>query len=308
MRAYIYAGDYMKNKEKDYVMRTVGFQAAVSLIILATVFSISKLNPSLLEKLSGELLPLITVSLTKKEAEDAFKDIREILFTDGALSNKKTDEDDGSGSKTSEADADIKITESESTDDRSESTSQTQAQEKPDLFSNDGLTATVQSVEKTKKISLNLTRDGKSIPASASNLPYSLNAKIYSPLSGKVTSEFGERVHPVYDTDSFHSGIDIAGNTGDNIRCIADGKVIRASYDKWNGHYLEVEHGNGITTMYCHCSKLLVKAGASVKGGEAIAQVGSTGVSTGPHLHFEFRIDGISYNPSYALSNAADAV
>ncbi len=298
----------MKNKEKDYVMRTVGFQTAVSLIILATVFSISKLNPSLLKKMSGELLPLITASLTREDAEVAFKDIREILFTDGALSSKKTNGRNGGDVKTSEADADIKITESENTDYTTESASEARSQEKSEPSSKDGLTATVESVRENKKISLNLTRDGKSIPASASNLPYSLNMKIYSPLSGKVTSKFGERVHPVYDTDSFHMGIDIAGNTGENIRCIADGKVIRASFDRWNGHYLEVDHGNGITTMYCHCSKLLVKTGTAVKGGEAIARVGSTGVSTGPHLHFEFRIDGVSYNPSYALSNAADAV
>ena len=85
-------------------------------------------------------------------------------------------------------------------------------------------------------------------------------------------------------------------------------KRLYREYNRWNGHFIEVDHGKGITTLYCHCSKLLVKTGTKVRGGETIAKVGSTGVSTGPHLHFEFRIDGVSYNPSYALNSAADVV
>lgn len=296
----------MKNKEKDYVMRTVGFQSVISLIILGIIFSISKLNPPLLEKLSNELLPLITLSLTREDAEDAFKDIRQILFIDDGLSTKKTEDTDNEDvsekpESTDNKGEDASVSES---DDKEE----TAPEIKPDSAFQEELTATVEPSENMKKISLNLNRDGDDVIATASTLPYSLNTTIYSPLSGKITSNFGKRIHPVYNCDSFHTGIDIAGKTGENIRSIADGKVIRTSYNQWNGHYVEIDHGNTITTMYCHCSKILVKKGASVKGGEAIAQVGNTGVSTGPHLHFEFRIDGVSYNPLYALNSAADAV
>ena len=91
----------MKNKEKDYVLRTVGFQSVVSLLILATVFAILKLSPSLSKKLSDDLIPLLTLSLSKEDARNAFKNIREIIFTDDTLSKVKTD--DESGEETGEA-------------------------------------------------------------------------------------------------------------------------------------------------------------------------------------------------------------
>ncbi|MGI6745014.1 MAG: Murein DD-endopeptidase MepM [Firmicutes bacterium ADurb.Bin300] len=296
----------MKNKEKDYVLRTVGFQSVVSLLILATVFAILKLSPSLSKKLSDDLIPLLTLSLSKEDARNAFKNIREIIFTDDTLSKVKTD--DESGEETGEAET------NNNTENKGENITKSDNSEDDESGGNsvsnleDSLTATVSTSGKAKQIKLNLTRDGKALVACASKQPYSLSQTVFLPLSGKITSEFGEREHPVYDKNSFHTGIDIAGDIGDNIRCIADGEVIRAEYNRWNGHFIEVDHGKGITTLYCHCSKLLVKTGTKVRGGETIAKVGSTGVSTGPHLHFEFRIDGVSYNPSYALNSAADVV
>lgn len=282
----------MKNKEKDYVMRSIGFQTAVSLIILGIVFAISKTSDPLLKKLSDEIVPLLSISLTKEDAEDAFKHIRVILFTDEEQSKDNTDEDLDNQDKNS--DADIKP--------------ELKNETKSDDMNSDELTATIEPENKTKQVSLNLNKNGKEVTATASNTPYSLKGAIYSPLKGKITSEFGERIHPVYNTKDFHTGIDIAAKKGEYIRSVSDGKVIRAGFDQWNGNYLEIDHGNGITTMYCHCSELLATKGTEVRGGEAIAKVGSTGVSTGNHLHFEFRINGISYNPAFALNCAADAV
>ncbi len=290
----------MKNKEKDYVIRTISFQTVVSLIIIGIVFTISKMNGPLLKKLSDEIVPLLSISLTKEDAEDAFKHIRVILFTDDKSSKENTDKDDDFENIDENINADIKpnLKDEKETTSEGETTS----------LSSEGLVATTLPSNKAKQVSLNLNKDGKEVTASASNLPYSLSSTIYSPLKGKITSNFGERIHPVYNTKDFHTGIDIAAKKGEYIRSIADGKVIRAGYDKWNGNYIEIDHGNGITTMYCHCSELLASKDTEVRGGEAIAKVGSTGVSTGSHLHFEFRILGISYNPSFALEYAADAV
>lgn len=138
---------------------------------------------------------------------------------------------------------------------------------------------------------------------------YKLNYKIYNPvINAKVSSEFGERVHPISGDTGVHKGIDLALNKGDPIYAIYDGEIIEANYDQWNGNYIKIKHDNDIISVYCHCEKLLVEKGAVIRGGEKIATVGSTGQSTGPHLHFELRINNISYNPAIALKDAINAV
>jgi len=138
---------------------------------------------------------------------------------------------------------------------------------------------------------------------------YKLNYKIYNPvIGGEVSSEFGERVHPINKTLGVHKGIDIALDSGEPIYAIFDGEVVEATFDQWNGNHIKIKHDNNILSVYCHCSKLFVKKGDVIRGGEVIGLVGSTGQSTGPHIHFELRINDISYNPSYALKDAINAV
>ncbi len=146
------------------------------------------------------------------------------------------------------------------------------------------------------------------IPDNASVADYTLNQKMVLPVVGNVTSEFGTRIHPISGDLRFHAGIDIAAELGTNIYSAFDGEVIYADYDQWNGNFLKIQHDNGIMTVYCHCEKLNVKKGQKIRAGEVIATVGSTGSSTGPHLHFEIRVDNVSYNPQKALSDAVNAV
>jgi len=117
--------------------------------------------------------------------------------------------------------------------------------------------------------------------------------------SKKLTCDYGYRTHPVTGVKkSFHTGIDI-GNapTGTNIYASKSGKIIKAGWNTAYGNMIIIDHGNGISTLYGHASKLLVSVGDTVKQGQIIAKVGSTGYSTGPHLHFEFRENGKSVNP-----------
>jgi len=97
-------------------------------------------------------------------------------------------------------------------------------------------------------------------------------------------------------------------DSGEPIYAIFDGEVIEATYDQWNGNFIKIKHDNNILSVYCHCSELFVKKGDIIRGGEVIAKVGSTGQSTGPHIHFELRINDVSYNPAFALKDAKDAV
>lgn len=114
------------------------------------------------------------------------------------------------------------------------------------------------------------------------------------PSSSRITCKFGYRTSPTQGASSYHRGIDIGASSGTNIVAAKSGTVVTASYNVAAGNYVMISHGNGIFTVYMHCSKLLVSPGQSVSRGQAIGLVGSTGVSTGPHLHF-----GISINGSY---------
>lgn len=145
-------------------------------------------------------------------------------------------------------------------------------------------------------------------PDNVSVNSYVLSQRMVLPVSGEVTSEFGERVHPITSEDKFHAGIDIAADSGTPIYSAFDGTVIVAEYDEWNGNFMKIMHDGDIMTVYCHCQKLNVSKGDTVKAGDVIGYVGSTGSSTGPHLHFELRIGNVSYNPETALSEAINAV
>ncbi len=117
------------------------------------------------------------------------------------------------------------------------------------------------------------------------------------PVNGRLTCKFGYRIHPITRAHSFHTGIDLAVPTGTPVKCAADGEVISAAWNGPYGYCVIVDHGGGVSTLYGHNSKLLVKSGQRVKQGEAIARSGSTGWSTGPHVHFEKRINGRAVNP-----------
>ena len=117
------------------------------------------------------------------------------------------------------------------------------------------------------------------------------------PVRGEISSDFGTRVHPVYGYSRFHSGLDIAAPSGSVIVATAAGRVTEAGWLQGYGYAVEVDHGNNLKTLYGHCSELLVRVGDNVRRGQSIALVGSTGVSTGPHCHYEVMRGGVPINP-----------
>lgn len=117
------------------------------------------------------------------------------------------------------------------------------------------------------------------------------------PLSGPITSEFGWRIHPIYGTQKFHSGLDIGGDYGLPIVAAASGVVSDACWISGYGNTVIIDHGGGITTLYGHNQSFAVSVGQSVSQGEVIAYCGSTGNSTGPHCHFEVRVNGSVVSP-----------
>lgn len=122
------------------------------------------------------------------------------------------------------------------------------------------------------------------------------------PSSSRITSEFGSRESPTKGASSNHQGIDIGASTGSNIVAAAGGSVVISTYSYSAGNYVMINHGGGVYTVYMHCSKLLVSVGDTVKQGQVIAKVGSTGYSTGSHLHFGVRVNGSYVNPRKYVS------
>jgi murein DD-endopeptidase MepM/ murein hydrolase activator NlpD len=118
------------------------------------------------------------------------------------------------------------------------------------------------------------------------------------PVRGWVTSHFGNRTSPFSGILKFHEGMDIAAQTGTPVLSPADGVVIKASFGTGYGNMVEISHGYGIKTLFAHNSRLNVKAGQRIKRGDVIAYVGDSGSSTGPHLHYEVRVNGLPVNPA----------
>ena len=131
--------------------------------------------------------------------------------------------------------------------------------------------------------------------AGDSDNPYNGGAFTWPvPSSYRVTSDYGPRVSPTAGASSNHKGIDIGAPYGSNIVAAADGKVTTVKYSSSAGNYVMLSHGGGLYTVYMHCSSTAVTVGQEVAAGDVIAYVGSTGISTGNHLHF-----GVSLNGSY---------
>ncbi|HWA82415.1 MAG TPA: peptidoglycan DD-metalloendopeptidase family protein [Fimbriimonadaceae bacterium] len=128
-------------------------------------------------------------------------------------------------------------------------------------------------------------------------LPPYRGGRFMQPVAGHLTSSFGMRYHPILHITRMHTGCDFGAPIGATIRAAAEGVVIHSSYMRGYGNVVIIDHGGGLSTVYAHCSRIVVSDGQRVRRGQYIANVGSTGLSTGPHLHFEVRVNGKPVNP-----------
>lgn len=259
----------MNKNNKDYLSKALLLQFIICLVLFGILFALKTGNNKLFTQIQRSFSEKLEENLSVDEAKSVFS-----IVTD-----KKTEKN----------------------------TNETEAKESETVF------VPLEEPSLSAEIIATGGRDievssSDEIPENVSVDDYKLSQKMVLPLKGKTTSEFGIRTHPISGDLRFHAGIDIAAEKGENIYSAFDGRVIEADYDQWNGNYIKIQHDNNIMTVYCHCEKLNVSEGQKIRAGEVIATVGSTGSSTGPHLHFELRFNNISYNPENALKGAVDAV
>ncbi len=156
--------------------------------------------------------------------------------------------------------------------------------------------------EAAKEAEANKNNHNSSSSSSSSSKPgnsvVSGNGTLCNPCPGaRITSEFGPRKAPTAGASSYHRGRDYAAPSGTPIYAAGSGRVVTSSYNSVSGKYIVIDHGNGLATRYQHCSRVFVSVGDTVSKGQNIAAVGTTGVSTGPHLHFEVRVNGTQVDP-----------
>ncbi|MDC0357869.1 M23 family metallopeptidase [Oligoflexia bacterium] len=132
-----------------------------------------------------------------------------------------------------------------------------------------------------------------------------IDAYVFPVMSPRLSSNYGKRVHPLLGYSRMHQGVDLAAPNDSPIRAVAKGVVVFADPYKGYGNLVVVMHGEGLSTHYGHCKALKVQVGQRITAGEIIATVGSTGHSTGPHLHFEIRLRGEPQRPSKYISSIA---
>jgi murein DD-endopeptidase MepM/ murein hydrolase activator NlpD len=124
------------------------------------------------------------------------------------------------------------------------------------------------------------------------------NVPLGAPVPGVLTSKFGRRIDPINGKSAYHHGVDIRGRMGSDVKATAGGTVVTQNYDKNNGRHVVLDHGNGFKTKYAHLKKSLVRKGNTVERGQVIGLVGSSGRSTGPHVHYEIQYADKIVNPT----------
>ena len=284
------------DEKKDDGLFAVGLcQAIFAVIIVLTVLFVSKGTGTAAQNLRDDFALLMSVSYEKEDVKKTWSSIKSYFSSPVNLSVFKAFENKKQTAEQTEK-------QTESTSAFEESTTAKPKEKDEETTSPKSEEKTTEKESSTKKTNLSLTKksdSSKSVTASKTKTNTSKNTsqQIIMPVSGPYTSYFGARTNPITGVDSFHTGLDIAAAQGTKIKAAYSGVVRKVGEDSRSGKYIYLTHENGVETLYCHCSAVLAEQGASIRQGETIALVGSTGWSTGPHLHFEFHKNGERLDP-----------
>ena len=263
----------VKEKTKtDYLIRLILIQSFLSFLIVSGVFAASKIAPNLFAEMKEDYARIMQTDMSAGDIAGQLKEAAEFVLKPVNSKNE---------------------TETVMSD-------------------NIMTTYEVTSDETGEKIAVGEIIDGSGgndieSAKGTSFAEYFVNATPVMPVSGaRITSRFGYRTHPITGKKGFHTGLDLATAEGTPISAVYFGKVTKTGEDDSWGKYVLIEHSDGFETFYCHLSEIYAEKGSVMRQGETVGLVGSTGMSTGPHLHFEVRINGIRVDPEL-LINADEA-
>ncbi len=280
------------DKEKDWYSTVIVCQFFLCLLFTVSVFFLSRSEGSFAQNLKSRIDRVLTENIDTSQVADNVANIKQ-FFQGSSLAVDGT------------AITDIVLTtEGDTTESASDTTEEAVT---TDTTAENGKTTDATTPEETTEdLSGMGGEDLKLFEATekTSFSPYFTTDKFINPIeNGRYTSYFGYRINPITKEWSFHTGLDIAAKEGTKIRTALSGTVSCVGEDSRAGKYIIVSHSDSFKTFYCHCSEILVEEGMKLNKGETIALVGSTGWSTGPHLHFEVRRNNIRLNPLFALSD-----
>lgn len=278
-----------------------GFQILICVICLAASFGLKQFGGKYYDKAKTYVESALQNNITREEVSQVFHNIGKQLPDASEIFNSGITTSNGKTSSKSSASEDTSSTAPSGT---SSATMQSDADSESSSLEMQSTVNTLNCCAKTSQLVADNTmssRVSQLPPARASLAPYKVTVKPIKPVEGRITSAYGYRVNPITGKYSFHTGMDIAAARGTPVSAAYAGTVEEAGNSETYGNYVLLNNGGGIKTFYADCDTITVKKGETVKAGQTIATVGSTGMSTGYHLHFEMRVNSIYENPQWVI-------
>lgn len=269
----------------DYLVRLILLQSVLCIFVVAGVFIVSKVSPTAYAKMREDYLKLMQNDMSAGEMFEQLKDTAEFVF-------KPAESYEPAFSANASTESSASKVHIDSFDVTSDETGETVAVGEIINGSGGG------------------DIEGKEAVKGTSFAPYYVSVEPVIPVKdARITSRFGYRTNPVSGNYGFHTGLDLAAAEGTPISAVFFGRVAETGESDVWGKYVLMEHSDGFATYYCHLSEIYVEKDAVIRQGETVGLVGSTGWSTGPHLHFEVRINNIRVDPEKLLypENADEA-
>ena len=272
-------------------------QIVICLLLGLSFFLMSKTSQA--SALRSDFSRLMSWESFKSDAASVMGYVRDYLAEPveffPVFGSKKDDSESQSAAQETDESSQQVTTGSET--DETETTDETENTDETETKKTETERTSDEAEPETDKIS----SDMKTVSLMKTELDYQSQddtAKIVAPVdSSRYTSQFGYRINPITNVRAFHTGLDIAAPLGTKIKAAYNGTVSKTGEDSHSGKYIFLTHANGLETFYCHCSEIIAEKGAKIRQGETIALVGSTGWSTGPHLHFEIHKNGKRLDP-----------
>ncbi len=269
----------VKEKTKtDYLIRLVLLQSVLSILIVSGVFLASKITPNLFAEIKEDYGRIMQENMSVGDIAGDLKNVAEFVFK--PVQTQK--EDLPAAASVAQISESFSVSTYEVTSDET------------------GETIAVGEIVENGAGGDDI--EAKQAAKGTSFADYYVSDEPVMPVEGaRITSRFGYRTHPITGNYGFHTGLDLAAAEGTPVSSAFYGKAVEVGEDDAWGKYVVMEHSENLATFYCHLSEVYVKEGAVIRQGETIGLVGSTGWSTGPHLHFEVRINGIRVDPEMLL-------